>query len=56
MNEEEIKAGDRLAWQGIRGTVYGTVLNVGGDLIVRVDGGDYLPLYDIIQSYSLTKL
>ena len=56
MKDGEYKEGDRLAWQGIRGTVYGTVLEVGGDLIVRVDGGDYLPLDDIIQSYSLTKL
>lgn len=52
----DIKAGDRLCWQGIRGTVYGTVQEVGGDLLVRVDGAGYLPLDDILNSYSLTKL
>ena len=56
MDNEEIKAGDRLRWLTIRGEAYGSVEGVGEDLLVRIDGGGILPLEDIIDSYSLTKL
>lgn len=56
IEEDNIKAGDRLCWEGIRGTVYGTAIEVGADIIVRIDGAGYLPLDDIRNSHSITKL
>lgn len=56
IDAEEIKAGDILAWNYISGERRGIVEEVGGDLLVRVQGGGILPLEDIVDSYSIKKL
>ena len=56
IDSDQIKAGDILVWNYISGECRGIVEEVGGDLLVRVQGGGILPLEDIVDSYSIKKL
>lgn len=49
-----MKAGDRIEWRGLCKTHCGIVAKgENGELIVKMDGGKFLPLKDVKNSPSL---